>query len=98
MDDAEIGEFANDYVEVRRDFLAWTLPANKSDEKHLGTKTEMHVAAGDRHGQPDIGPHMYSYVQHPNGAANGIREGPPSFNEKPENGNETTSTAVGDHH
>lgn len=31
MDDAEIGEFAYDYVEVRRDFLAWT-PATISHE------------------------------------------------------------------
>jgi Amt family ammonium transporter len=43
MDDDQLGEFAYDYVEVRRDYLAWT-PA-KGD--HTGTSD---VPQGDRHG------------------------------------------------
>lgn len=44
MDDDQLGEFAYDYVEVRRDYLAWT-PAT-ADEKQDGHE----VAQGDRHG------------------------------------------------
>ena len=45
MDDDQLGEFAYDYVEVRRDFLAWT-PANKDP-----TVTEgVGIHAQDRHG------------------------------------------------
>lgn len=43
MDDDQLGEFAYDYVEVRRDYLAWT-PAK---EHHDAPSP---VAAGDRHG------------------------------------------------
>lgn len=43
MDDDQLGEFAYDYVEVRRDYLAWT-PAK---EYHNQPSP---VAAGDRHG------------------------------------------------
>ncbi|KAL1597109.1 low affinity high capacity ammonium permease [Paraconiothyrium brasiliense] len=44
MDDDQLGEFAYDYVEVRRDYLAWT-PA-KSDP----ITTEHDIPQGDRHG------------------------------------------------
>jgi ammonium transporter, Amt family len=44
MDDDQLGEFAYDYVEVRRDYLAWT-PAKDEPEK-----TEIHVSPEDRHG------------------------------------------------
>jgi Amt family ammonium transporter len=44
MDDSELGEFAYDYVEVRRDYLAWT-PATSDP-----TNTNGDVPAGDRHG------------------------------------------------
>ena len=44
MDDDQLGEFAYDYVEVRRDYLAWT-PAKDKPEK-----TECHVNPEDRHG------------------------------------------------
>lgn len=44
MDDDQLGEFAYDYVEVRRDYLAWT-PAKDEPEK-----TESNVHPGDRHG------------------------------------------------
>ncbi|RPB00690.1 ammonium transporter MEP1 [Choiromyces venosus 120613-1] len=43
MDDDQLGEFAYDYVEVRRDYLAWT-PAKEHHDVHTP------VTAGDRHG------------------------------------------------
>lgn len=46
MDDDQLGEFAYDYVEVRRDYLAWT-PA-KGDPLN----SEHSVPQGDRHGIP----------------------------------------------
>jgi Amt family ammonium transporter len=46
MDDDQLGEFAYDYVEVRRDYLAWT-PAK--DEPH---NTESDIPSGDRYGIP----------------------------------------------
>jgi len=47
MDDDQLGEFAYDYVEVRRDYLAWT-PSNKAQN---GVDPEM--PAEDRHGIPE---------------------------------------------
>jgi Amt family ammonium transporter len=44
MDDAELGEFAYDYVEVRRDYLAWT-PAKNEPES-----TDHQITQGERHG------------------------------------------------
>jgi len=44
MDDDQLGEFAYDYVEVRRDYLAWT-PA-----KNEPSTTEHQIPQGDRHG------------------------------------------------
>merc|ERR1711939_828617 len=46
MDDDQLGEFAYDYVEVRRDYLAWT-PATDEPEK-----TESNIDPSDRHGIP----------------------------------------------
>lgn len=43
MDDDQLGEFAYDYVEVRRDYLAWT-PAKEHHD------ADIPVTAGDRHG------------------------------------------------
>lgn len=45
MDDDQLGEFAYDYVEVRRDYLAWT-PA----KEHF--HGESHISSGDIHGIP----------------------------------------------
>lgn len=45
MDDDQLGEFAYDYVEVRRDYLAWT-PA----KEHFEGGSRMN--AGDIHGIP----------------------------------------------
>lgn len=44
MDDDQLGEFAYDYVEVRRDYLAWT-PAT-----HEPHSSEHDVPVSDRHG------------------------------------------------
>jgi Amt family ammonium transporter len=44
MDDDQLGEFAYDYVEVRRDYLAWT-PMKDEPEK-----TETNVNPEDKHG------------------------------------------------
>ncbi|KAF7906326.1 hypothetical protein EAF00_000605 [Botryotinia globosa] len=47
MDDDQLGEFAYDYVEVRRDYLAWT-PAKDEPEN-----VESNVNPEDRHGIPE---------------------------------------------
>jgi len=50
MDDTQIGEFANDYIEVRRDYTDWT-PAYKRKESD---GSQAPFAAGDRHARPDV--------------------------------------------
>lgn len=45
MDDDQMGEFAYDYVEVRRDYLAWTPATGQA-----GSNSE--IPQGDRHGIP----------------------------------------------
>lgn len=47
MDDDQLGEFAYDYVEVRRDYLAWTPSKGKATD---GQENGHDVSAGDRHG------------------------------------------------
>ncbi len=47
MDDDQLGEFAYDYVEVRRDYLAWT-PATDEPEK-----SKSNINPQDRHGIPE---------------------------------------------
>ena len=49
MDDDQLGEFAYDYVEVRRDYLAWTPTSNNP------RGGENDVAVGDRHGISEHG-------------------------------------------
>ena len=44
MDDDQLGEFAYDYVEVRRDFLAWTPAKGEPEDK------DHQIPQGDRHG------------------------------------------------
>lgn len=60
MDDDQLGEFAYDYVEVRRDYLAWT--PQKQDQLEDGHE----IPAADRYG---IGEHseMMLEGQMPNG-------------------------------
>ena len=47
MDDDQLGEFAYDYVEVRRDYLAWT--PSKGDP----VNGDHHIPMSDRHGISD---------------------------------------------
>ncbi|KAE9395929.1 ammonium transporter [Gymnopus androsaceus JB14] len=49
IDEVEIGEFATDYIEIRRDVADGIFSADSSSERP--------VAAGDRHGQPEVGLH-----------------------------------------
>ena len=85
---SQIGEFATDYIEVRRDYTDWTPPYHPKDE----IEPETPPAAGDRHGVPDV------QRGGMNGAANGepkaavVNGALPSISEKPEaaNGNGAT--------
>ncbi|KZT67603.1 ammonium transporter [Daedalea quercina L-15889] len=56
MDDAQIGEFATDYIEVRRHYSDWTPSVDRkgSDTKASETDSRMPLAAGDRHARPDL--------------------------------------------
>ncbi|KAI0651512.1 ammonium transporter [Trametes meyenii] len=56
MDDAEIGEFASDYIEVRRDYMDWTPPyrAGKADPDDGESDAAPPAAAGVRHAVPDV--------------------------------------------
>jgi len=54
MDDAQIGEFANDYIEVRRDFTDWTPAYDSETAQQAGLPP---AAAGDRHGRPETSAH-----------------------------------------
>ncbi|KAJ7182524.1 ammonium transporter [Mycena crocata] len=49
MDEVEVGEFASDYIELRRDYMDGMQPSDISEKMTLAV-----VAAGDRHGVPDI--------------------------------------------
>ncbi|KAJ7293469.1 ammonium transporter [Mycena rebaudengoi] len=46
MDEVEVGEFANDYIEIRRDFMDGMRP--------FDSQTSRPMVAGDRHGHPDV--------------------------------------------
>ncbi|KAJ7356979.1 ammonium transporter [Mycena albidolilacea] len=48
MDEVEVGEFANDYIEIRRDFMDGMRPFDSSSPQVTP------AVAGDRHGLPDI--------------------------------------------
>ncbi|KAG6891089.1 hypothetical protein C0995_014179 [Termitomyces sp. Mi166 len=52
MDEIEIGEFASDYIEIRRDFTDGAAPFDSTDGK--GAFLYPHVAAGDRHGHKEV--------------------------------------------
>ncbi|KAI0035285.1 ammonium transporter [Vararia minispora EC-137] len=57
MDEDQIGEFATDYIEVRRDFTDWTAaPTVSAEHVPSSALTNGHgpVAAGDRHGVNDL--------------------------------------------
>ncbi|KAJ6604260.1 ammonium transporter [Mycena vulgaris] len=53
MDEVEVGEFANDYIEIRRDYTDGMRPFDSSETTGDAT-TASPAAAGDRHGVPDV--------------------------------------------
>ena len=84
MDDDQLGEFAYDYVEVRRDFLAWTPPRDMPTAED-GIDVPQH----ERHGitqQKDLllgkDPDSSSGEQHT--GIGGDRHGQGAYNEKKE--------------
>ena len=54
MDDDQLGEFAYDYVEVRRDYLAWT-PAKHDINSETG---DAHIPMAQRHGITEISDYL----------------------------------------
>ncbi|KAH0838634.1 ammonium transporter [Lanmaoa asiatica] len=56
LDEVEIGEFANDYIEVRRDYSDWTAVGDPMSEKPSEVPTTETYTNGDRHTQPDLPP------------------------------------------
>jgi Amt family ammonium transporter len=54
MDDDQLGEFAQDYVEARRDFNAWFGGDSASDSLDKEIASGHIAVAGDRHGMPDL--------------------------------------------
>lgn len=64
MDDDQLGEFAYDYVEIRRDYLAWTPAKDEPD------KTVCSVLPGDRHG---IAEHSFMINGHNPEQGNGTK-------------------------
>ena len=73
MDDDQLGEFANDYIEVRRDFDDWTPPAGvekswlrlRAGVTDSEPSVQGHVAAGDRHGFTELGQHERQTIGKP---------------------------------
>ena len=61
MDDDQLGEFAYDYVEVRRDYLAWT-PSNNPD-----------IPQHDRHGIEDHSKQLNPNVEDGNSSSEGTQ-------------------------
>ncbi|KAJ6519445.1 ammonium transporter [Mycena sanguinolenta] len=51
MDEVEVGEFANDYIEVRRDYTDGMRPFDSSETPETPRAP---AVAGDRHGVPDV--------------------------------------------
>ncbi|KAL0950718.1 hypothetical protein HGRIS_007494 [Hohenbuehelia grisea] len=62
LDEVEIGEFATDYIELRRDYTDWghpgaalgVIPEENENENEKRPSSETQVAAGDRHGRPEV--------------------------------------------
>jgi len=61
MDEVEHGEFATDYIELRRDFTAAPFVAYEPETPYSNGHAAP-AAAGDRHGRPDLG--IHDPVQH----------------------------------
>jgi Amt family ammonium transporter len=51
MDEVEIGEFASDYIEIRRNYTDGAAPFDSASGKFH----PIAIGAGDRHGHPEIG-------------------------------------------
>ncbi|KAH9927520.1 ammonium transporter [Epithele typhae] len=89
MDDAELGEFATDYVEVRRDYTDWTPPYKDYGRNgEVATTVPVDgsvapVAAGDRHGVPDS---QLGQVHAPHGRDGSEEEPSSASTEKTHNG------------
>ncbi|KAG8957560.1 hypothetical protein FRC00_003804 [Tulasnella sp. 408] len=91
MDEHDIGEFVQDFVEVRRAFDAWNPPTESVEEKDA-MKADI-VAAGDRHGgYTDIGDGQSLSRTHSR-----IRTAVPSDSEK-DAGAKVDVYAAGDRH
>ncbi|KAI0045756.1 ammonium transporter [Auriscalpium vulgare] len=82
MDEDQIGEFATDYIEVRRDYTDWTARPDISNEKlGGGSSTDTHsdphhpLVAGDRHGVPDTSVHGGSHMREKPAASQGAANG-----------------------
>jgi Amt family ammonium transporter len=50
----QIGEFANDYIEVRRDYSDWTALGKTMSEQATEVPTPDTYLYGDRNGHPDL--------------------------------------------
>jgi ammonium transporter, Amt family len=75
---SQIGEFAYDYVEVRRDYLAWTPAKNEPlAEEHT-------ISGGDRHGIPEHS-EMLNQPTRTEGLTPAGSDGRPDIDEKAEN-------------
>ncbi|KAG9314695.1 ammonium transporter [Chiua virens] len=53
LDEVEIGEFANDYIEVRRDYSDWTALGDRMSVQVSEVPTTETIDIGNRHGQLD---------------------------------------------
>ena len=49
----QIGEFANDYIEARRDYTDWTAPSNSMSEQAPGVLVTDICIYGNRQGKAD---------------------------------------------
>ncbi|KAG8220137.1 ammonium transporter [Butyriboletus roseoflavus] len=54
LDEVEIGEFANDYIEVLRDYSDWMAYDGPRSEQAIEVPTTDTYSNGDRQGQPDL--------------------------------------------
>lgn len=92
MDDDQLGEFAYDYVEVRRDYLAWT-PAK--DEPEM---VESNVSPEDRHGIPEHSDMITGHSDMITGRAPGSGSGRNSGSEADARAGHGHTTIMGDRH
>ena len=82
----QIGEFATDYIEVRRDYTDWTPQYQKKSE--ADSELEAPPAAGNRHGVPDDELARTNSLPHSNGQAKAGNGNLAPISEKPESDGE----------